>query len=125
MRVQRLSRPASPVTYSSTARTQVRHSSGSGALPRLHGAARHEVIRCTNDLDFKVSEFLQARLPMKNNGWYSGLLNQQPSSARVRRAAGAMTVVMLLATAGIAVAQDANPVAPAPEIGRASCRERV
>ncbi len=52
---------------------------------------------------------------MNNNGWFSGLLSQQPSSAKVCRAAGAMAVVMLLATAGIAVAQDANPVAPAPE----------
>jgi hypothetical protein len=52
---------------------------------------------------------------MKINGLFSGLLNQQPSSARVRRAAGAMAVVMLLATAGIAVAQDAVPAAPAPE----------
>ena len=52
---------------------------------------------------------------MNNNGWFPGLLNQQPSYARVRRAAGAMAVVMLLATAGIAVAQDPNPVAPAPE----------
>jgi hypothetical protein len=52
---------------------------------------------------------------MKNNVWFSGLLNQQPSSAKVRRTAGGMAVVMLLATAGIAVAQDASPVVPAPE----------
>jgi hypothetical protein len=52
---------------------------------------------------------------MKNNGWFSGLLNQQPSSARVRRIAGVMALVMLLATAGIAVAQVTSPVAPAPE----------
>ena len=52
---------------------------------------------------------------MMNNSRFSGRLNQQPSSAKVRRAAGAMALVMLLATAGIAVAQSANPVAPAPE----------
>jgi hypothetical protein len=52
---------------------------------------------------------------MKNNGRFSGLINQQPTSAKVRRVAGAMTVVMLLATAGIALAQDATPAAPAPE----------
>ena len=52
---------------------------------------------------------------MNKNGWFSGLLDRQPSSASVRGAAGAMAVVMLLATAGIAVAQGANPVAPAPE----------
>ncbi len=49
------------------------------------------------------------------NGWFSGLLNQQPISVRVRRTAAAMTVVMLLAGAGIAIAQDVNPAAPAPE----------
>src|ERR1035438_8253404 len=52
---------------------------------------------------------------MNNTGWFSGLLNQQPTSARVRRAAGAMAVAMLIATAGIAVAQDVKPAAPAPE----------
>jgi hypothetical protein len=49
------------------------------------------------------------------NGWFSGLLNQQPISVRVRRTAAAMTVVMLLAGAEIAIAQDANPAVPAPE----------
>jgi len=52
---------------------------------------------------------------MKNDVWFSGLLDRQPSSARVRRAAGALAVVMLVATAGIAAAQDATPAAPAPE----------
>ena len=52
---------------------------------------------------------------MKNNGWISGLLNQQPNSVRVRRASGAMAVIMLLATATAAVAQVTSPVAPAPE----------
>ena len=52
---------------------------------------------------------------MNRNGWFSGLLNQQPFTAKVRRAAGAMAIVMLLAAAGIAVAQDAKPVVPAPE----------
>src|SRR5664279_4340599 len=52
---------------------------------------------------------------MNRNGWFTGLLNQQPSTAKVRRAAGAMAIVMLLAAAGIAVAQDAKPVVPAPE----------
>lgn len=52
---------------------------------------------------------------MKNNGLFSGLCHQQPFSARVRRSAGIVAVAMLLATAGIAVAQDANPVVPAPE----------
>ena len=52
---------------------------------------------------------------MNNNGCFSGLLDRQPSSARVRRIAGAMAALMLLATVGIAVAQDAKPAAPAPE----------
>jgi hypothetical protein len=53
---------------------------------------------------------------MKNNSWFSRLLDRQLSSARVRRAAGVMAVVMLLfCAAGIAVAQNANPATPAPE----------
>ena len=52
---------------------------------------------------------------MKNIGWFSGLLNEQPSSARVRRTAGAMAIALLLVPAGIAVAQGASPVVPTPE----------
>ena len=52
---------------------------------------------------------------MKNDVSFSGLHDRQPSSARVRRAAGVLAVVMLVAAAGIAAAQDATPAAPAPE----------
>jgi hypothetical protein len=57
---------------------------------------------------------------MKNNGWFAVHFNEQPSSARVRRAAGLhaaglMAVAMLIATAGAAVAQDTNGGTPAPE----------
>jgi hypothetical protein len=51
---------------------------------------------------------------MKNYGWFSRILNQQPSSTRVRRAGCALAVVMVLAGGGFLVAQG-NPAAPAPE----------
>jgi hypothetical protein len=53
---------------------------------------------------------------MKNNGLFVEILNQQPSSARVRRAAGVMAVAMFVATAGVAVAQSTDPAAAAPEV---------
>lgn len=52
---------------------------------------------------------------MKNYGWFSRILNQQPCSTRVRRAGCAVAVAALFATGGIMVAQDSNPAAPAPE----------
>lgn len=52
---------------------------------------------------------------MKINGWFTRFFPQQPSSARVSRAAGVMAVATLLATAGIAVAQDTNSATPVPE----------
>jgi hypothetical protein len=50
---------------------------------------------------------------MIDHGWFSGHLSHQPFSARLRRAAGAMAVAMLLARAG--AAQQVVPGAPAPE----------
>ncbi len=52
---------------------------------------------------------------MRNNGWFSGFLGHQPSSARVSCALGAMAAVVLLVPAGIAIAQDAKPAGPVPE----------
>ncbi|MDP9052369.1 MAG: hypothetical protein M3O31_16855 [Acidobacteriota bacterium] len=52
---------------------------------------------------------------MKNNGWFAMHSKEQPSSARVRRAAGFMVVAMMIATAGAVVAQDTNGTTPAPE----------
>jgi hypothetical protein len=52
---------------------------------------------------------------MKNNGLFLEHFDQRPSSARVRRAAGVMTVAMLIATAGALVAQDVAPGTTAPE----------
>ena len=52
---------------------------------------------------------------MKKYGWFSRLLNQQPSSASVRCSAVVMVEAMLLAAAGFASAQEANPVVPTPE----------
>ena len=52
---------------------------------------------------------------MKNTGWFSRHLNQQPSLVRLRRGAGAMTIAMLLAAAPFVAAQTPGSIAPAPE----------
>ncbi len=52
---------------------------------------------------------------MKKHGWFSRLLNQQPSSVSVRCSAGAIAAAVLLAAAGFASAQGASPVVPTPE----------
>jgi len=54
-----------------------------------------------------ATSFIQVRLHMKNVGWFSRLLNQQPSFAMFL----GMLVAIFLAAACIAVAQ--NPAAPA------------
>ena len=51
---------------------------------------------------------------MKNNGWFSRIQNQQPTSAGFRYAAAAMALVALMAAPGIVVAQ-AIPGTPLPE----------
>jgi hypothetical protein len=52
---------------------------------------------------------------MKNNGWFSRLLNQHPGAVRMSRAAGALAAAVVIAAASPALAQDQNPAAPAPE----------
>jgi hypothetical protein len=64
---------------------------------------------------FSSDWVIQVRLHMKNTGWFVKSFNQQPSCGMVRRIAGAMAVAMFVATAGVVVAQDATPGAPAPE----------
>lgn len=51
---------------------------------------------------------------MKNIGWFSRLLNQQPFSAIVRQAGWALATAMLLATGGMMSAQ--APAGPLPEL---------
>jgi hypothetical protein len=70
-------------------------------------------------LGFKVSmsatSFIQVRLHMKNLGWFSRLLNQQPAPATVRRVAAGSAIALLLLISGAAFGQNATQPAPAPE----------
>jgi hypothetical protein len=52
---------------------------------------------------------------MKNVGWFSRLINQQPSPATVRRVAAGSAVALLIMLTGAAFGQSASQVAPAPE----------
>jgi hypothetical protein len=52
---------------------------------------------------------------MKNVGWFSQLLNQQPSPATVRRIAAGSAVALLIMLTGAVFGQSASQVAPAPE----------
>ncbi len=52
---------------------------------------------------------------MKNVGWFSRLLNQQPSAATVRRIAAGSAVAFLIMLTGTAFGQNATPATPAPD----------
>jgi hypothetical protein len=54
---------------------------------------------------------------MKNVGWFSWLSNQKPSTAMIQRIASGMGVAILVATAGIAAAQNPTPDVPLPAPG--------
>ena len=51
---------------------------------------------------------------MKKTGWFSRLSKEQPSIAMIQRTAGSIGIVILLMTAGIAVAQNPTPATPSP-----------
>jgi hypothetical protein len=62
-----------------------------------------------------ATSFVQVRLYMKNVGWFSRLLNQQPSPATVRHIAAGTAVALAIMLTGAAFGQSASQVAPAPE----------
>ena len=52
---------------------------------------------------------------MKNKGWFSRLMNQQPSPAAVQRIAAGSAIACMFVIAAAAFGQDSTPAAPAPE----------